>query len=116
MLPYYLSIGVSRDEIDDSTPKDLEPYENARKYKTIQQDQLNWYSGIYTMSAVMTALDKAFAGNQSKMEYVEQPLLADINLTEEEKLDRDIKKALAIEAKWARQTALHLPETLEDET
>lgn len=107
-------MGVSRKEVDISTPKELEPYENANKMNTIKADQLNWYAGMYTMSAVVTALDKAFSGKSSKAEYCESPLLADMNLTEEQKYERDLKKALAIEAEWARQAASHLPDKLEE--
>lgn len=110
-----MALGVSIEEIDESTPKDLEPYVDARKLNIMQQDQLNWYAGMYTMSAVMTALDIAFSGKSSKAAYCEAPIFADMNLTEEQKYERDLKKALAIEAEWARQAAAHLPEKLEDE-
>lgn len=112
VLPYYLSLGVSREEIDRSCPADLKPYEDANTYSIMQQDTLNWYNGLYTLNAMVTAIDKAFNGKRSKMEYMERPLLSDMNLSEEEKYERDLKKALAMENAWLESTKMHLPENV----
>lgn len=77
----------------------------------MEKDMLNWYSGMYTMNAVLNAIDKAFNGKSSQMEYVEQPILSELNLTDEERFDRKLKKALAVEAKWAAQAA-YLPDNV----
>ena len=45
------------------------------------------------------------------MEYIEQPLLAELNLSEEEKYERKLKKALAFEEQWAA-AASYLPESI----
>ena len=111
MLPYYLALGVTRSEIDISTPNDLKPYEEAHKIQIMEKDSLNWYSGMYTMNGVLTAIDKAFSGRNSKMEYIEQPLLAELNLSEEERYERKLKKALAFEEQWAA-AASYLPESI----
>lgn len=109
MLPYYLALGVSRAEIDISNPVELKPYEDAQTLRMMQQDTMNWYSGVYTLNAMMAAIDKAFNGKRSKMEYTEKPLLSDMNMTEEEKAERDLRKALAIENAWMEQASRHLP-------
>lgn len=108
VLPYWLALGVEKSVIDISSPAELKPYEEANKLRIMQQDMMNWYNGMYTFNAVITALDNAFGG---KNEYLEEPLLSEMNLTEEERFNRKLKKALAIEAKWAAN-ASYLPDNV----
>lgn len=115
VLPYYLSLGLKRDEIDSSCPTELKPYDDAMNLKIMRQDMMNWYNGLYTLNAMVVAIDKAFNAKSSTIEYIDEPLMADINLTEEERekkrYDKELKKALAYEAKWAAQ-AQHLPKNI----
>lgn len=111
-MPFYLSIGLAKNEVDVSCPTDLKPYEEASNLALMRQDTLNWYNGLYTLSALQVALSQAFEGKKSRAEYVEKPLLSDLDMTEEEKYERDLKKALAMENAWMESTKLHLPESL----
>lgn len=113
-MPYYLSIGLDKAFIDSSCPTDLKPYEEAHKLKIMEQDSMNWYSGMYTLRAVLTAIDKAFSGKRSTAEYMDEPILAELNLTEEERYNKRLRKALAMEERWAAQ-ASYLPDSLDGE-
>lgn len=112
MLPFYLSIGLSKADVDISCPKDLKPYEDAMNLTMMRHDTLNWYNGLYTMCALQVAISRAFEGKKSRAEYIEKPLLSDMNLSEEEKYERDLKKALAMENAWLESTKMHLPENV----
>ena len=108
VLPYYLSLGLEKAFIDGSCPKELKPYDDAHKVRMMEIDMLNWYNGMYTLNAVAVALDKAFGGNA---EYADEPILSELNLTEEQKYEKKLRKALAAEAKWAAQ-ASYLPDNV----
>ena len=111
-MPYYIAIGINRETVDISCPKELEPYEEAHRIKIMEIDNLNWYSGMYVLSAVSTAIDRCFNGKKSQLEYIEQPALAEMNLSEEERYERKLKKALEIEQSWAAKAASHLPDNI----
>ncbi len=98
--------------MDESTPMELKPYEDALNLTVMRQDMLNWYNGLYTMCALQVSLSRAFEGKKSRAEYIEKPLLSDMNLSEEEKYERDLKKALAMENAWLESTKMHLPENV----
>ena len=111
-MPYYIAVGIDKHTIDISCPKELAPYEEAHRIKIMELDSLNWYSGMYVLSAVSTAIDRCFNGKKSQLEYIEQPALAEMNLSEEERFERKLKKALAIEEGWAAKAASHLPDNV----
>jgi hypothetical protein len=116
ILPHYLAIGASREEVDDSCPTDLKPYEIAYKERMKQIDYQLWLNGVYTESAVFCAIDKAFSGKKAQSKYIEEPLLETAlkydDMTEEEIMDMKIREAIAAEEKWSQQSILRgLPET-----
>lgn len=89
----FISLGVSKAEFMDSTPKDLECYIEAEKMAQKRRDAENWQMGMYNMSAFSVALGKALSGRKSKSKYMDKPIMEKIkesqkeeeeNLTEEQ--------------------------------
>lgn len=83
-----------------------------------QQDYLQhlWW-GSYGVSAVSVAVERCLAGKKAKGKYIEKPILSnafeDANLSEEEKFERELKKALLAEEQWiVASKQKGLPETI----
>ncbi len=85
--------GLSVDDIDWSSPADMEPYLKAHKEELKEKDYLAWLSNQYTLSAVSVAVEHCLAGRKAKSKYIEKPIMQEIEekqqenkpLTEEEK-------------------------------
>lgn len=75
----------------------MKPYEDAFILYQQAVDRSSYSMGIYVNRAVMVAIDKCFNGKKSKLEYFEEPLLRDINLTQEEIDNRELQKMIAQE-------------------
>lgn len=71
------------DDIDQSCPSDLEPYELAHKKELIENDifQHVWY-GHYGISALSVVLDSFFSGKKAKTKYLQKPLLFNDSFSE----------------------------------
>lgn len=87
-----MSIGVTKEEFDDSTPKDLQCYVDADEIRRKRRDVEMWQMGIYNMNAFSVALSKSLSGRKSKAKYLDEPMLLssqkvidEENATEEEK-------------------------------
>ena len=110
--------GFTVDDIDWMSPSDLKPYEKAHKLEMVEQDNLIYtWCGNYIMSAVSVAIEHCLAGKKAKLEYLKEPTLKkafeDAELTEEEKYDRDLRKALMAEEMWINEANKgHLPQTI----
>lgn len=101
----------------DSCPTDLKPFEKAHKMKIQEQDYLSWLFNHYTLSAVSVAIEHNFAGKKAKSEYIKEPFLSKIfendGLTEEEILEREIRKAILTEKQYIAMAVKNgLPETI----
>ncbi len=70
--------GFTVDDIDWSSPSDLEPYSKAYKLHIQQQDYMAWIHNQYTLSAVSVAVEHCLAGRKAKSRYIEKPLLEKI--------------------------------------
>ena len=88
----FLSIGVSKEEFLNSTPRDIECYVEAERLRIKRNDTDMWHMGMYNLSAFGVALSKALAGKKSHAEYMKEPIYEQMNadkldeeLTEEEK-------------------------------
>lgn len=93
-----ISIGISKERFDDSTPNDLQYDFKAYELKRKRMDEDMWRNGIYTMSAVSTAVSRALNGRKSRAKYVDEPMLEGKNLTDsgdpdENMTEDEIKKA-----------------------
>ncbi len=85
----------------------------ADKERIKREDYINWISGQYTFSAIVTAIDSVLKG---KAEYIEKPILwkiiEDSELTEEERERRDMLAEIRAMDKWIENDRkLGLPET-----
>ena len=73
--------------------------------------------GNYILSAVSVAVEHCLAGRKAKTEYIKEPIMSrtyeeDV-LTEEEKYEQEVKKALFAEEMWIRAgKEKNLPETI----
>lgn len=81
--------GLSVDDIDWSSPADMEPYLKMHKEELKEKDYLAWLQGQYTLSAVSVAVEHCLAGRKAKSKYIRKPLLQELEeqnkpLTEEE--------------------------------
>ena len=92
ILPFYLMIGVSKEEFMDSTPKELEPYKKAYEYKQKEKDCDMWQMGIYVLNAVSVAVNGALIGKKYKGEYLKKPLMLEKEDHEEEITEEKIKE------------------------
>lgn len=102
----------------DSCPKELRPYEIAHKQKIKEMDNLMWtWFGNYALSAVFVAVEHNLAGKKTKSQYLKEPILSkaitESELTEEQRYERDLQKALATEEQWMAVGKIKgLPETI----
>lgn len=97
-------------DIDQSCPADLEPYEKAHNKEIEEKDLLQhlWWQE-YGISAFIYAIDHTFAKNP-KSEFVKEPILSKIQtdgeLTEEQKqreLDAFIRQNERMRSNWKRK-------------
>lgn len=108
--------GFTPDMIDWSSPADMKPYLKAHEEELKEKDYLAWWSNQYTMVAISVVIERAIAGNKSKAEYVKEPalqkIIEEINMTQEELDERELRKMLMYEEQWASLgKQLGLPET-----
>lgn len=93
-------------------------YNEKKKRDIKEQDEMVWSAvGNYVLSAVTVAVEKCLAGKKAKASYIKEPLLRhygeDDGLTEEEKAEKEMMKAIANEEAWiiaSKQKGL--PETI----
>ena len=77
-------------DIDWSCPSDLEPYSAMYNMDLKLTDSyVHEAFGMYFMSAVSTLLEHALS-KHPKSEYIKTPILQDMGMTEEEKMQRSI--------------------------
>lgn len=81
-------MGVSKNEFMHSTPKVLKAYDKAYLIRLEERDRENWQLGQYIKSAICSSFSK-------EVEYVKQPFLSDIHLTEEEKEEKALQEFIA---------------------
>lgn len=93
--------GLTLKDIENSSPREMKPYEDAFTLSQKLIDRASWSMGLYVKSAVSVAIDGAFNGKKAKSEYVEKPVLEkyfdEMTLTQEEKDNRELQKMLAYE-------------------
>lgn len=103
-----MSIGISKSEVFDSCPVDLEPYEEAHLLRLEREDTENYRQGLYMMRAIQAAL------SPKKVKYFEEPILKqaieDSRLTEEQKIERELRQMIANEEAWLRNDKLRFGE------
>lgn len=77
----------------DSCPKELEPYDRARKKQIEEQDyfQYLWW-GNYGMSAVGVAVEHCLNGKKAKSKYIKNPVLKQIEERNKPMSEKELKK------------------------
>lgn len=119
-MPYYIAIGVSKNEFLDSNPVELKPYKTAFKYHKMQRDEEMFWQMHYMARAVTFAVEHCLAGSKAKSELIKEPIMAHLleeeklnELSEEERYEIEVRKAIANEEAWITASRLKgLPETI----
>ena len=95
----------------------VKAFNEKTKREIKQQDELIWSMvGNYVLSAVTVAVERCLAGSKAKAKYIEEPMLrhfGEKELTEEERLDKEMLQSIANEEAWiiaSKQKGL--PETI----
>lgn len=117
--PYWILVtkgyGFTVDDIDWSSPTDLEPYSKSYNLQLQQQDYMSWLHNQYTLSAVLVAVEHCLAGKKAKSEYIKKPILSKEykDAETEEQIEKDIQKAILTEQQYmAMAINKELPETI----
>lgn len=84
--------GLSVDDIDWSSPADMEPYLKAHKEELKEKDYLAWLQGQYTLSAVSVAVEHCLAGRKAKSKYIKKPLLQELEERNEPMTEEEIQR------------------------
>lgn len=98
--------GLTPENIDWSSPADMEPYIKAHNAELKEKDRVAWLSNQYTLSAVLVAIERNLAGRKAKSKYIEKPIL---EFAEEQeyakKNDRPEYKGMTAEEKQKSELA-----------
>lgn len=87
--------GFTVDDIDWSCPADLEPYEKAHREEIKEADSLLYSAGLYNKIAfevVMSHFAAGLANKKSKAEYLDKPLLAQIEEKSKPMKEKELQK------------------------
>lgn len=85
-MPLYYAMGLSKQEVLESNPAELEYVFEAQKIKTRMQDENDWRSGMYVHSALICALDSCFNGKKAQSKYPDEPMLKHAIMDEKDKI------------------------------
>lgn len=88
LLPYALSIGITRSEFWHLTMRQYMTHRKAYEIKLKNDDNIAWRNNMYTLRAVAVAVEHILNGNKAKSKYFEKPLLE--QLEEEGKLETEM--------------------------
>ena len=98
--PYWIfatkGYGLSIEDIDWSSPADLEPYGKAKQIEENEKDIGRWQLGQY----ISVAIGSSFSKN---CKYPEKPMFQlkdEVDLSDEEIYERELRKALLAEEQW----------------
>ena len=89
--------GFKTEDIDWSSPADLEPYDKAHKAELKEKDEINWNMGMYVMYALdATVCNCEFWRNKGEQahKYVQKPFMT---MSEEKEYVREEYKSMSKE-------------------
>ena len=93
--------GLTIKDIENSCPREMQPYEDAFVQSQKLLDRTSWQMGLYVNNAVTVAIDHVLNGEKAKSEYMNKPIIEqyfeELTLTQEEKDNREIQKMLGYE-------------------
>ena len=85
--------GFSVEDIDWSSPADLEPYAKAHKKEILENDSLfHAWLGSYCLSAVSVAVEHCLAGRKAKSKYIKEPILQQIEIKNKPMSEDELKR------------------------
>lgn len=75
MCGYYLAIGMTMAEYWDASPRLVQYYREAHKYRVQMRNQELWLQGLYNYNAFGTVLANAFGKKGgTKHQYLDKPI------------------------------------------
>jgi len=100
----YVALGLTKQEVLDACPVEVEYVFEAQKIRKRLDDQSNWELGMYIESAVATAVEHNLAGYKARSEYVKEPFTRrlDAEDNEKRKLKDNNKLLMASLETWAK--------------
>lgn len=105
----YVALGLTKQEVMESCPVEVEYVFEAQKLRKRMDDQANWELGMYVESAVATAVEHNLAGRKARSKYVNEPFskkLEDSEKSNRKQLLQNNKLAFAAFETWARNWKL----------
>jgi hypothetical protein len=81
----YVALGLTKQEVMDACPVEVEYVFEAQKIRKRMSDQANWELGMYVESAVAVAVERNLAGNKARGEYVKEPFIRKLEREEEQR-------------------------------
>ena len=101
--------GLSVDDIDWSSPADMEPYLKMHKEELKEKDYLAWLSNQYTLAAGWVVIEHCCVGRKAREEYIIEAILQEAEknkpISEKEKqreVDMFFVKENARRVNWKR--------------
>lgn len=100
----YAALGLTKQEVLDACPVEVEYVFEAQKIRKRLDDQSNWELGMYIESAVATAVEHNLAGYKARSEYVKEPFTRRLEAedSEKRKLKDNNKLLMASLETWAK--------------
>ena len=96
-LPYFLSIGMSREEYWYEDPLLVRDYLQAEEYRRKNENYTLWLGGIYMREAIMSSIGNAFIDKGgTPYEYMDKPLpmgSEEIEAAKEAAEEREVQQA-----------------------
>ena len=90
----YVAFGLTKQDVMDGCPRELEYVFKAQKIRKKMSDINNWELGMYIESAVATAVEHNLAGYKARSTYVKEPFTETIAKREDEKKLMDNNRLL----------------------
>lgn len=97
----YVALGLTKQEVLDACPVEVEYVFEAQKIRKRLNDQSNWELGMYIESAVAVAVEHNLAGRKARSEYVKEPFTKTVEQSETKKLKENNKLLMATLQTWA---------------
>lgn len=95
-LPDAIAMGVTYAEFWKMNPRILNAIAKGYKSKMIDMDYLMWTMGVYVKSAVLVAVDHVLNAKKAKSEYIEKPLLAEMEEEKTVKKNKESNEQVAV--------------------
>ena len=102
-LPYAITYGMTHEQFWDANPAIINAYVTASQRKTELVDELMWAMGNYIYMATYSAVGRIFCGKKFVSVYPEKPLSMVAKVSEEERYEEELRKALAAEEAYILQ-------------